>query len=208
MFKIYSSLFLFSLSLFSSSGLAQVNVVLAPANYQFIDIGYDAVNGEVAIVGQIAEDNDLTPTVFQLNESGDGFSAETLANLPGADDNASVNSISPDAVRIAGVSSSSNTSTIEGATWLRNSPGEVNGIGFINQFTNNSSASAAWSNGVVGSSSGVIFPITWNTTDGIEILPGADGGLGEAQGVSANGCLLYTSPSPRDQRGSRMPSSA
>ena len=27
-------------------------------------------------------------------------------------------------------------------------------------------------------------------------------------GKSFNGCLLYTSPSPRDQRGSRMPSSA
>ena len=26
--------------------------------------------------------------------------------------------------------------------------------------------------------------------------------------VDRNGCLLYTSPSPRDQRGSRMPSSA
>ena len=26
--------------------------------------------------------------------------------------------------------------------------------------------------------------------------------------VVRNGCLLYTSPSPRDQRGSRMPSSA
>ena len=26
--------------------------------------------------------------------------------------------------------------------------------------------------------------------------------------VRHNGCLLYTSPSPRDQRGSRMPSSA
>ena len=26
--------------------------------------------------------------------------------------------------------------------------------------------------------------------------------------VTFNGCLLYTSPSPRDQRGSRMPSSA
>ena len=26
--------------------------------------------------------------------------------------------------------------------------------------------------------------------------------------VVVNGCLLYTSPSPRDQRGSRMPSSA
>ena len=28
------------------------------------------------------------------------------------------------------------------------------------------------------------------------------------QAYSACGCLLYTSPSPRDQRGSRMPSSA
>ena len=27
-------------------------------------------------------------------------------------------------------------------------------------------------------------------------------------GSIVNGCLLYTSPSPRDQRGSRMPSSA
>ena len=26
--------------------------------------------------------------------------------------------------------------------------------------------------------------------------------------IDADGCLLYTSPSPRDQRGSRMPSSA
>ena len=26
--------------------------------------------------------------------------------------------------------------------------------------------------------------------------------------ISSGGCLLYTSPSPRDQRGSRMPSSA
>ena len=28
------------------------------------------------------------------------------------------------------------------------------------------------------------------------------------QSGNPNGCLLYTSPSPRDQRGSRMPSSA
>ena len=28
------------------------------------------------------------------------------------------------------------------------------------------------------------------------------------QGFSLKSCLLYTSPSPRDQRGSRMPSSA
>ena len=32
---------------------------------------------------------------------------------------------------------------------------------------------------------------------------------GDRQGCSwREGCLLYTSPSPRDQRGSRMPSSA
>ena len=32
--------------------------------------------------------------------------------------------------------------------------------------------------------------------------------LNEAVEAAANTCLLYTSPSPRDQRGSRMPSSA
>ena len=36
--------------------------------------------------------------------------------------------------------------------------------------------------------------------DTIAITQGTEG--------SINGCLLYTSPSPRDQRGSRMPSSA
>ena len=30
----------------------------------------------------------------------------------------------------------------------------------------------------------------------------------ERKVAEANNCLLYTSPSPRDQRGSRMPSSA
>ena len=37
-----------------------------------------------------------------------------------------------------------------------------------------------------------------------------NGGLiiGEDGKIEAIGCLLYTSPSPRDQRGSRMPSSA
>ena len=50
----------------------------------------------------------------------------------------------------------------------------------------------------------------WNSVAGI-----AGGGLGGTilsmlgMGVDQSvGCLLYTSPSPRDQRGSRMPSSA
>ena len=33
-------------------------------------------------------------------------------------------------------------------------------------------------------------------------------GEGEGSGEQSQHCLLYTSPSPRDQRGSRMPSSA
>ena len=41
----------------------------------------------------------------------------------------------------------------------------------------------------------------------IKRLLGVEGTFGEGLGLS-NDCLLYTSPSPRDQRGSRMPSSA
>ena len=42
-----------------------------------------------------------------------------------------------------------------------------------------------------------------------EILDCAQGNLfGEENGRLPTPCLLYTSPSPRDQRGSRMPSSA
>ena len=36
----------------------------------------------------------------------------------------------------------------------------------------------------------------------------ASGGIGLNVTAPFKGCLLYTSPSPRDQRGSRMPSSA
>ena len=40
----------------------------------------------------------------------------------------------------------------------------------------------------------------WNITDGVKCLC--------KPGYQLVNCLLYTSPSPRDQRGSRMPSSA
>ena len=47
---------------------------------------------------------------------------------------------------------------------------------------------------------------------GVGLPPGADirfeGSVGYYCGGLNTGCLLYTSPSPRDQRGSRMPSSA
>ena len=37
---------------------------------------------------------------------------------------------------------------------------------------------------------------------------GTGSGLGKTSGRGHKGCLLYTSPSPRDKRQSRMPSSA
>ena len=51
---------------------------------------------------------------------------------------------------------------------------------------------------------GLFDSLSGNKTDGfLDDLGGLLGG-----GNLAQGCLLYTSPSPRDQRGSRMPSSA
>ena len=44
--------------------------------------------------------------------------------------------------------------------------------------------------------------------DFVEALPLWDRFLEQAPESGPKGCLLYTSPSPRDQRGSRMPSSA
>ena len=41
-----------------------------------------------------------------------------------------------------------------------------------------------------------------------QLLPSELGSTNPAAGVDVQRCLLYTSPSPRDQRGSRMPSSA
>ena len=41
-----------------------------------------------------------------------------------------------------------------------------------------------------------------------DALAGGGGGGGTYRAPGAGGCLLYTSPSPRDKRQSRMPSSA
>ena len=40
------------------------------------------------------------------------------------------------------------------------------------------------------------------------LTPGQTLTVDNCKELSGKGCLLYTSPSPRDQRGSRMPSSA
>ena len=53
----------------------------------------------------------------------------------------------------------------------------------------------------VGQCYGVLGPNGAGKTTTIEILEGL-------LSATSGDCLLYTSPSPRDQRGSRMPSSA
>ena len=49
--------------------------------------------------------------------------------------------------------------------------------------------------------------IEWDDRASLHRVDDGDGVLDAAKGLRS-GCLLYTSPSPRDQRGSRMPSSA
>ena len=176
----------------SSAATAQLNaqgvtIIEAPSNFEFVDMGYDATTNEVGIVGHIVNGADRTATVFELNAASNGFTTQTLADLPGATSNAEVNGISSDASRIAGTSSSTDSVDIEGTTWLRSNPNIPTGIGFTNGFINNSSAIGAWANGVIGDSSGLQNAITWNTVDGIQILPGTEGGIAQAQGVNANG---------------------
>ena len=53
----------------------------------------------------------------------------------------------------------------------------------------------------LGAQMAVYAFLAFTLSIGVWVFINAAGGL-------ANNCLLYTSPSPRDQRGSRMPSSA
>ena len=61
------------------------------------------------------------------------------------------------------------------------------GLGYTQLFLANSDATIRENGGL------------WNNEEGFSGIPVA---------AEVDGCLLYTSPSPRDQRGSRMPSSA
>ena len=50
--------------------------------------------------------------------------------------------------------------------------------------------------------------LSYNNTNGTFTFTPANLSLYRLSTATLNDCLLYTSPSPRDQRGSRMPSSA
>ena len=70
--------------------------------------------------------------------------------------------------------------------------------------------------GAKSAKSAKVLPIEWKATNSVQILNAVtrvrqlmeSRNLSLAEAVRLDTCLLYTSPSPRDQRGSRMPSSA
>jgi len=150
-------------------------------------MGYDVASDEVGIVGYVVNGNDRTATVFELNADRDGFTAQTLADLPGATSNAEVSAISSDAHRIAGFSSSTDSIDVEGATWLRSNPENPAGIGFIEGDINNSAAIGAWQDGIVGDSGAASKPAIWTQNDGIQELTGTGISVAQAQDVSSNG---------------------
>ena len=188
MLKFRSLLFLFA-ALSACPALAQVNIIEADPNIQFVDMGFDVANDEVGIVGFVVNPNDSddrTATVFEFNATRDGFVGQTLIGL-GANQEVSVNSISSDASRIAG---SSLSSGIEGVTWLRSNPNDPTGIGFLSNTSSNSQAVGAWRDGVVGDSGGQNRSVTWDIINGIQELPGTLGALTLAEDVSSNGQIV------------------
>ena len=58
----------------------------------------------------------------------------------------------------------------------------------------------------LNSNADVVYNVHWRLTAEDDANQDADGNNWTA--TTYGTCLLYTSPSPRDQRGSRMPSSA
>ena len=99
--------------------------------------------------------------------------------------------------------------------------GDIDGDGDLDGLTNHygGSGTAKWlrNDGSASFTVSVVGSINYNSfksniadIDGDGDLDFAGIDLANARVVwhENNGCLLYTSPSPRDQRGSRMPSSA
>jgi hypothetical protein len=146
--------------------LAGVDVVSAPANYEFRDMGFDATTGEVGIVGYEVAGAVKTAKLFELNAAKNGFVAQTLVGLGNP---TYVYGISSDASRIAGVSKSAGSIDIgEGTTWLRSAPGTAVAIGYVSgSCANTSEAYGAWKDGVVGQCGGGARAIKWTQPGGI-----------------------------------------
>ena len=156
--------------------LSQVTIIEAPGNFEFVDMGFNAATEQAVIVGAVFENEQLTPTIFEPNANQDGFTTQTLTNLPNATRQATVTGISPDGSRIAGFSNSPITDfDAEGVTWQTFAPNSPVGIGFLPTADNASQSVGAFNNGIVGSSGGAASSIIWDTTNDIQELPGTLG---------------------------------
>jgi hypothetical protein len=58
-----------------------VTIIQAPANYEFVDMGYDPTTSEVAIVGYEQISGNKTAKLFELNTAQNGFDATTLVGF-------------------------------------------------------------------------------------------------------------------------------
>ena len=76
-------------------------------------------------------------------------------------------------------------------------------IGSGGAHTSSGTNSSAFGVSAIGGGRGGVAPSPRNGAPG-----GSGGGGGGQNFANPSGCLLYTSPSPRDKRQSRMPSSA
>jgi hypothetical protein len=62
--KMKKLFIIFSLAILPSVAFAQVKVIKAPASYEFRDMGYDSVTGQVGIVGYEVAGSTKTAKVF------------------------------------------------------------------------------------------------------------------------------------------------
>ena len=165
--------------------LLAANVIVAPAAYEFRDMGFDPVSHEVGIVGYDVSGSTKTATLFELNATQDAFVTQTLVGLgPGTQ----VFGIASDASRIAGVSKSPGSIDIgEGTTWLRSALNSPVGIGYASGFSNTAVGVGAWKDGVVGSVGGAQAAARWTDATGLIALAEHENGLATAHDVSADG---------------------
>ncbi len=173
--------------------LLAAKVIVAPASYEFRDMGFDPATQEVGIVGYEGTGTigvTKIAKLFEINEAGNGFTAQTLVGLgPGTQ----VFGISSDAYRIAGVSKSPGSiGAGEGTTWIRVAPNGPVGIGYLGLpfVSSTSTAVSAWHDGVVGEASGAQAAMFWTQSTGIVALEGHENGLAEAKDVSSGGAVI------------------
>jgi hypothetical protein len=181
--------------------LLAAKVIVAPASYEFFDMGFDPATQEVGIIGYEGTGggpNGIGVTkfakLFEVNPTGSAFTAQTLVGLG---NRVFVAGISSDGSRLAGSSNTPGSiGTGEGTTWLRDAIGIPIGIGAIDpdgrprSITGYKSfGNAAWSGGVVGDVGGGYWAIKWTPEAGVTPLANRTDRVEFAFDVSESGSI-------------------